>query len=53
MKLGFENQNIKYLKLRDSFNKLNLEDLTVKNFGNKTDYIIKFKNNDLQNKNIY
>ena len=46
------NENIKINQLRNSFNKLNLEDVSIKNFGNKTDFIIKFKNNDLQNKNF-
>ena len=46
------NENIKINELRNSFNKLNLEDVSVKNFGNKTDFIVKFKNNDLQNKNF-
>ena len=40
------NENIKINELRNSFNKLNLEDVSVKNF------IVKFKNNDLQNKNF-
>ena len=29
---------------------MNLGDVSVKNFGNETDYLIKFENND--NKNI-
>ena len=33
--------NIK--KIRDSFNQLNLGDVSVKNFGNDTDFIIKFE----------
>ena len=35
--------------IRDSFNQMNLGDVSVKNFGNKTDYIVKFekqKSND-------
>ena len=29
--------------IRDSFNQLNLGDVSVKNFGNETDYIVKFE----------
>ena len=29
--------------IRDSFNQMNLGDVSVKNFGNKTDYIVKFE----------
>ena len=36
-------------KVRDVFNKSNLSNLTVKNFGNKTDYIIKFQKQNLDN----
>jgi len=34
-------------KVRDVFNKSNLTNLTVKNFGNQTDYIIKFQKQNL------
>ena len=36
--------------LRDSLNQMNLGDVSVKNFGNETDFLIKFENND--NKNV-
>jgi len=36
-----ENSNIS--KIRDSFNQMNLGDVTVKQFGNKKDFIIKFE----------
>jgi len=36
--------NIK--SLRDNLSQMNLGDVSVKNFGNKTDYLIKFENND-------
>ena len=37
-------QNINNIRaIRDSFNQMNLGDVSVKNFGNKTDYIIKFE----------
>jgi Preprotein translocase subunit SecF len=29
--------------IRDSFNQMNLGDVSVKNFGNKSDYIVKFE----------
>ena len=38
--------------MRNAFNKLKLEDLTVKKFGNDTDYIVKFKRSDLNNPNF-
>ena len=37
--------------LRDKFNQMNLGDVSVKNFGNETDYLIKFENKD-NKKNI-
>ena len=30
-------------KIRDSFNQMNLGDVSVKNFGNKTDFVVKFE----------
>ena len=36
--------------LRDNLNQMNLGDVSVKNFGNETDFLIKFENN--KNKNI-
>ena len=36
--------------LRDNLNQMNLGDVSVKNFGNETDFLIKFENNE--NKNI-
>ena len=32
--------------LRDNLNQMNLGDVSVKNFGNKIDFLIKFENND-------
>ncbi len=40
-----ENSNIS--KIRDSFNQMNLGDVTVKQFGNETDFIIKFEKKSL------
>ncbi len=36
-------------KVRDVFNKSNLSNLTVKNFGNDKDYIVKFQKQNLDN----
>ena len=36
-------------KVRDVFNKSNLSNLTVKNFGNEMDYIVKFQKQNLDN----
>ena len=36
--------------LRDNLNQMNLGDVSVKNFGNEKDFLIKFENNS--NKNI-
>ena len=35
--------NSKISLIRDSFNQMNLGDVSVKSFGNKTDYIVKFE----------
>ena len=42
--------NINVSSLRDNLNQINLGDVSVKNFGNKDDFLIKFENND--NKNV-
>ena len=41
LRTDLNSSNIK--KIRDSFNQLNLGDVSVKNFGNDTDFIIKFE----------
>ena len=33
-------------KIRDSFNQMNLGDVSVKNFGNETDFVVKFEKKD-------
>ena len=33
-------------KIRDSFNQMNLGDVSVKNFGNETDFVVKFEKQD-------
>ena len=35
--------------LRDNLNQMNLGDVSVKNFGNQTDFLIKFENNKMKN----
>tara|TARA_B100001057_G_scaffold494365_1_gene590779 strand:+ start:333 stop:1220 length:888 start_codon:yes stop_codon:yes gene_type:complete len=35
--------------LRDNLSQMNLGDISVKSFGNKTDFLIKFENNDNEN----
>ena len=36
-------------KIRDSFNQMNLGDVSVKNFGNETDFIVKFEKQNSNN----
>ena len=50
IELRSTDQKINTSSLRDNLNQMNLGDISVKNFGNKTDFLIKFENND--NKNI-
>ncbi len=38
-----EQGSSKISSIRDSFNQMNLGDVSVKNFGNETDYIVKFE----------
>ena len=47
IELRSDNNNYKTEDIRGAFNKLNLEDLSVKKFGAESDYIIKFKRSDL------
>ena len=37
--------NLKISDIRDNFKQLNLSGVTVKQFGNDTDYIVKFQSN--------
>ena len=50
IELRSTSEKINVSSLRDNFNSMNLGDVSVKNFGNKTDYLIKFEINN--NKNI-
>ena len=52
IEIRIDNINVKTQDVRNAFNKLKLEDLTVKKFGNDTDYIVKFKRSDLKYKLI-
>jgi len=46
------NEDIDISKLRKSFNSLNLGDVSVKNFGKKNDYIVKFEKKNTDNSNF-
>ena len=47
IEVRIENSNHSISKVRDVFNKSNLPNLTVKNFGNEMDYIVKFQKQNL------
>ncbi len=47
IELRSDNTNYKTEDIRGVFNKLNLDDLSVKKFGVEGDYVIKFKRSDL------
>ena len=46
------NNDIDITKLRNSFNNLNLGDVSIKNFGKKNDYIVKFEKKEENNPNF-
>ncbi len=46
IELRSADQKINVSSLRDNLNQLNLGDVSVKNFGNETDFLIKFENNE-------
>ena len=50
IELRSSDNKINVSSLRDNLNQLNLGDVSVKNFGNETDFLIKFENSD--NKNV-
>ena len=50
IELRSNDQKITTSSLRDNLSQMNLGDVSVKNFGNKTDFLIKFENNS--NKNL-
>jgi len=43
IEIRVEQSSSKISSIRDSFNQMNLGDVSVKNFGNKNDYIVKFE----------
>ena len=43
IELRVNNENVKITNIRDSFNQMNLGDVSVKNFGNEKDYVVKFE----------
>ena len=47
IEIKVEQSSSKISSIRDSFNQMNLGDVSVKNFGNKTDYIVKFEKQSL------
>tara|TARA_A100001015_G_C14901495_1_gene676578 strand:+ start:276 stop:1163 length:888 start_codon:yes stop_codon:yes gene_type:complete len=50
IELRSTDNKINVSSLRDSLNQMNLGDVSVKNFGNQKDFLIKFENNN--NKNV-
>ena len=50
IELRSNDSKINVSSLRDNLNQMNLGDVSVKNFGNKKDFLIKFENNN--NKNV-
>ena len=50
IELRSTDSKINVSSLRDSLNQMNLGDVSVKNFGNQSDFLIKFEIND--NKNV-
>ena len=50
IELRASGSKINVSSLRDNLNQMNLGDVSVKKFGNETDFLIKFENND--NKNV-
>ena len=50
IELRTSDNKINISSLRDNLNQMNLGDISIKNFGNEKDFLIKFENND--NKNV-
>ncbi len=46
IELRSTDNKINVSSLRDNLNQMNLGDVSIKNFGNETDFLIKFENND-------
>ena len=52
IELRSSDTKINVTSLRDKFSQMNLGDISVKKFGNDTDYLIKFENKDNKKKII-
>ena len=52
IELRVNGENITISNIRDTFNKMNLSGVKVKQFGNETDFIVKFQFDTNQNKNL-
>ena len=52
IELRVQDQTINISNIRQSFKKMNLGDVNVKKFGNKTDFLIKFEKKDEKNINF-
>ena len=46
IELRSTDNKINVSSLRDNLNQMNIGDVSIKNFGNETDFLIKFENND-------
>ena len=49
IELRTSDNKINISSLRDNLNQMNLGDVSIKNFGNENDFLIKFENNDDKN----
>ena len=49
IELRTSDNKINISSLRDNLNQMNLGDISIKNFGNEKDFLIKFENNDKKN----
>ena len=52
IEIRMENSKVNITDLRESFLKMNLGDVNVKNFGNKTDYLVKIEMTNKKNDNF-
>ena len=52
IELRVQDQTINISNIRQSFKKMNLGDVNVKKFGNKTDFLVKFEKRDEKNINF-
>ena len=52
IELRVQDQTINISNIRQSFKKMNLGDVNIKKFGNKTDFLIKFEKKDEKNINF-